>query len=180
MMARFSTTMLAAALFLSASAQAQQEELAGEQSTAEKPYEIIITPTVSRANLRSLISDVEEDFYEKFNEINVDDDYDIFCYKQKPTMSHISRRICEPLFMYKARGDMASEVTFFLSSGNPGAQAMGMAMLKSDRQLVSDKHREFDKLLELLQEHTRSNPEFRQIGNVLAELKYRLENYRKN
>ncbi len=144
---------------------------------SSKPYEIVITPTISRTKLRELIADVEEDFYEKFNELNIDDSYDIVCYKHTPTMSHIWRRVCEPWFMLQSRGDMASQVTFLLGHGSPSANESAIGMMKSDRQLIREKKRSYEELQMLMEEFSRSDSEFRQIGEVLAELKYRFENY---
>lgn len=175
------TNIMILALFASNLAAAQTDPIMEEESDqkleSSKPYEIVITPTISRTKLRELIADVEEDFYEKFNELNIDDSYDIVCYKHTPTMSHIWRRVCEPWFMLQSRGEMASEVTFLLGHGSPSARESGIGMVKSDRQLIREKKRSYEELQTLMEEFSRSDGEFRQIGEVLAELKYRLENY---
>ncbi|MCG8413668.1 MAG: hypothetical protein MI746_05550 [Pseudomonadales bacterium] len=155
----------------------QESEPEESQTEAEKPYEIVVTPTLSRAGLRNLISNVEEDFYEKFNELNIDDSFDIVCYKFNPTMSHITQRVCEPTFMLKYRGENASEATFLLGSGNISAALSGLASLKTERQLFAENRRNYDKLQELMEEFYRTDTEFRQIGEVLGNLKTRLENY---
>ena len=83
--------------FSSAWASAQDDDVIElTQQASSLPYEVVITPTITRLNLRKLIVDVEDDFFEKFNELNLDDDYDVACYKEKITISHITTRICEP------------------------------------------------------------------------------------
>jgi hypothetical protein len=70
--------------------EAQDTSIAKEAEAATRlPYQVIVTPTISRTGLRELVADVEEDFYEQFNELNIEDNYDIVCYKHTPTMSHI-------------------------------------------------------------------------------------------
>ena len=155
----------------------QQPATPSSSASNEKPYQIVITPTITRTGLRNRIAQVEEDFYKKFNELNIDDNYDIVCYKYTPTMSHISRRACEPVFMVQARGDMTSFSALLLGSPSSGAAALGLATYQNDAQLVRDKQKSYETLQELMEEFTRTNAEFRSIGEVLAELKYRLDNY---
>lgn len=81
--------------------------------------EIIVNPTLTRQRLRQLEVEVENSFFERFNELNLEDEYDILCYRIKPIGSHISKRVCEPNFVYAARSENASEVMFLL--GNPSA-----------------------------------------------------------
>ncbi len=168
---------LALVFTLPIAAQQELEEPQEPQTELERPYEIVVTPTLSRAGLRDLISNVEEDFYEKFNELNTDDSYDIVCYKYNPTMSHISRRVCEPTFMLKYRGDNASQATFLLGSGSVSTRSSGLASLKTEQQLFSENKKNYERLQELMEEFTQTDTEFRQIGEVLGELKYRLETY---
>jgi len=145
----------------------------------ETPYEIVVTPLTTRAGLRTRIAQVEEDFYNKFNELNIDDNYDIACYKHTPTGSHISSRVCEPVFMLRERADMASFSTLLLGAGGDAA-ALGLSLYENDAQLVRNKKKAYETLQELMEEFTRSNAEFRSIGEVLADLKYRLDNYGKD
>lgn len=140
---------------------------------SELPYQITVRGRVTRARLRNLIRDVQEDFFKKFNELNIDDAYDVHCYKYTPTMSHISHRICEPAFQIDARAENAAEAAFIL--GCTGI--CGDPDLFSPRLLHRTLKPNFEILQAKLEELTRENADFRQIGNVLAELKYRLENY---
>lgn len=145
---------------------------------AKMPYEIVITPTIRRSDLRGLIQLVEEDFYDKFNELNLDDAYDIICYEYVPTMSHIPKRQCEPIFMIQARGRNASEAAFALASKYVDQQAS--AFVLSPRGLRTVKGGEYEILQEKMETFNRDNEEFRSIGSVLAQLKARLENFGKD
>lgn len=158
-----------------------QELRRNDSSTTavNKPYEIIIQPTLTRTHLRGLIQTVEEDFFDRFNELNIDDDYDIVCYKHTPTMSHISERVCEPLFLLRARGENSSEVTFLLGSTSKDAvnQASGSANLQTPDVMKRNMKREFNILQEKMEELNSSDDELRSIGSVLAQLKARLKNF---
>ena len=139
------------------------------------PYEIIVTPFVTRRDLRGMIDKVEDDFIDKFNELNLDDDYDIQCGKITPTASHIRKRVCEPNFYIQARADDASKNMFLL--GNPLA---GRSFyLQSSHSLEKEKAREYEILQEKVDELTQENRDLRGIGLVLGELKRRLENFGK-
>ncbi len=153
------------------------QETPPQTESAQIPYEIIITPRISRAGLRDLIEDVEEDFYEKFNELNIEKAYDIVCYKYKPTMSHIPKRVCEPIFMLRHRGNNASRGAALLGSGSVDARESATMFMESDRQLYRERKDDYRIIQELMDEFIRSNREFRAIAEVLAELKYRLDNY---
>ncbi len=170
---------LLAAAFLLPSAGAQEAAASAPAAYSDpRPYEIVITPKITRLDLRNLIEQVEEDFFAKFNELNLDDEYDIFCYRYTPTMSHISKRLCEPAFIIRARGDMASQATFRLgSSSTIGSGGREAAFVLPPAGMRKEVKPEFDTLEKKMEELNASNPELRSIGNVLAELKWRLKNY---
>jgi len=154
------------------------DALENEAVVGQLPYEVIVRPQITRAGLRELIIEVEDDFFEKFNELNIDDAYDILCYKHTPIMSHISERVCEPWFVMDARNLNASEVTMLL--GDIGKWTPGggrSAYVLTPRTLKREKRTDYEILQEKMEELTRSDEEFRSIGNALAELKARLENF---
>jgi len=151
-------------------------------STRSKPYEIVITPTMSRSKLRDTIQSVEDDFFDKFNELNIDENYDIVCYKHTPTMTHIPERVCEPLFLLRARGMNSSDSAFLLGAAGKDAinQAQGSAFLMTPDHMKNSKRKDFEILQQKMEELNRSNEELRSIGSVLAQLKARLENFGKD
>jgi len=167
-------------LLLPTSLLAQQApEAAEQQNESEKPYEVVITGKVTRAYLRGLIEDVEEDFFDQFNELNLDETYDMYCYKYTPTMSHIKKRACEPLFMIKYRSDQSSYALFAISGAN--AQFLGSALagvyLESPREMRNNLSRYYETLVEKMEELVRTNQELGEIAKVMEQLKNRLENY---
>ena len=56
---------------------AEPQQSAGATRSGRAPYEIVITPTVTRTDLRTMIQTVEDDFFARFNELNIDENYDI-------------------------------------------------------------------------------------------------------
>jgi len=172
----------ASTLLLSTLAYSQDGIGASEDESVanqRKPYELVITPTITRTRLRDLIVSVEDDFFSRFNELNIDDNYDIVCYKHTPIMSHISQRVCEPLFLWRARGANSSDVTFLLGSGGKDAinQASQGATAVTPRAMRIDKRKDFELLQGKMEALNRSDEELRSIGAVLAQLKARLENF---
>lgn len=146
---------------------------ATDQANDDDRYEVVITGKVTRAKLRNLIEDVEEDFFARFNELNTDDLYDVYCYRFTPTASHISERVCEPVFQINTRADNVSRVVMGMACSNLVCNSDGSFL--SPEALQTEVQPDYETLQEKLEEFTRTDARFRQIGNVLAELKYRLE-----
>ncbi len=180
-------TLSAIALFCPSLSFAQQtEESSTQQNESEKPYEVVITSKPSRAYLRGLIEDVEEDFFEKFNEFNDDDMYDMYCYEYTPAMTHIKRRACEPLFMIKYRSQQSGDALFLMSAGGSGgttnslgSKLMGV-YLPTEVEMRRHQDRYYKTLTEKLEEAVRTNQEIGEIASVMEQLKYRLEHYNEN
>ena len=161
------------ALFVSSYTSAQNDSESQEATPVTKlPYEITVTPNLSRGGLQKLIDEVEDDFVNRFNELNLDDDYDIHCDNVTPTMSHIKTRVCEPSFYIKARSDNASMyVTTLLNGGTP--------FLLSALAMRKETHSDFEILQEKVDELTRTDKDLRGVAYVLGELKNRLKNFGK-
>ncbi len=148
-----------------------QDTSGSPQSAAisRMPYQITVTPNPSRARLKKLVDEVEDDFIDRFNELNLDDDYDIQCGKVTPTMSHIRTRVCEPNFYIEARAENVSNFLF----------SEGGTYLLSSSAMEKETHREFEVLQQKVNELTETDRDLREVAYVLAELKRRLKNYGK-
>lgn len=159
-------------------AQGDEAENSGTTFEDQLPYEIVITPTISRLDLRNLIEKVEADFFNRFNELNEDDEYDVLCYRYTPTMSHISKRRCEPVFVIRTRGDIASEATFRLgTSGAFAAGSRSSAFVLPPKGMRREVEPQFEILEEIMRDLNGSDAELKSIGSVLAELKWQLKNF---
>ena len=159
----------------------QQTEIASEVPTSsEQPYQVVVTGQLTRSRLRNLIEDVEEDFFAKFNELNTDDAYDMYCYEYTPTMSHIKKRACEPLFLIKYREQQTNDQLHNLSNGQIG-QNVGLALsgiyLEKTQLMAKSQSRHYEILIQKMEDLTQSNQELGEIADAMQQLKLRLENY---
>lgn len=139
------------------------------------PYEVIVTPNVTLSGLQKLLVQIEDDFYEKFNELNIDDDYDVQCYEFRQTGSHLKSRVCEPNFFIDARGDNASEFLFDLSGYTPFTP-----MLFTRKDIRHNTRADFEILQKKMVDFYRADVEFQSIGEAMAKVKSRLENHGKD
>ena len=99
-------------------------------------------------------------------------------------MSHITERVCEPLFLIRARGDNAF-LNAFNIIGSSRSQDVTNQAKTSDNLATPDtmrrnKKKEFEILQEKMEDFNRTDAELRSIGSVLAQLKARLENFGKD
>lgn len=163
------TLLLAGALTLGHAVFAQedeQENTNAEESSqqASAPFEVIVNPTLNIGDLEKLITQAEDDMFAKYNELNLDDDYDILCRDIKPTGSHISVRSCEPVFLDKARADNHGLFMFMLSRG-------GGVELLDDRTLQKNHRREYEELEKKMEAFTGTDAEFRALAQRVLDLR---------
>ncbi len=176
-------TLLLAIATSAVSSQAQKEaESASSDIESDKPYEIVISGRPTRAHYRQLIQDVEDDFFERFNDLNIDDEYDMYCYEYTPTMSHIKRRACEPMFMLARRAKNSSDTLFMIGGGGGGdANSVGMKLfgtyLESPAEMVKYEKGNYEILVRKMEELTQTDRELGEMADVMEQLKFRLENY---
>lgn len=159
---------------------AQAQDAVEQAVEIEKPYEIVIRPTMTRLNLRELIVEVEDDFFNRYNELNTDNDYDVICYKYVPTMSHISKRVCEPVFLILARSENAAETATALArqARHPISGTVGTVLL-SPKAMRKEVKPDLGILQEKLEALNATDDQLHSIGSVLANLRSRLANFGK-
>ena len=86
----------------------QVEEAQPESS--ESIEEIIVYGNKSLNALRREIYKAEENFFEVFNSLNQDFEYDVNCYYEVPTGTHIRRHVCRANFVVEATSVQYVEV----------------------------------------------------------------------
>jgi len=145
-------------------------ESTAEQNSAGTPTEIIVTPILRIGDLRKLLVQVEDDTFARFNELNLDDDYDILCSRSKPTMTHIARRSCEPVFLTKERSDNHGFVLFNLARNNGFGSG-----LATDFQLKFMLKREYEELQHRMEAFTNTDPELRAHMQKLLDIRAAIE-----
>lgn len=152
---------------------------AASQSSNALPAEIIVTPLMNRRNLRSLISQVEEDFIKRFNELNFDEDYDIDCYKYTKTGTHMTKEICEPNFFKDARREDGSLAGFNMAMATTLFQLEAIQVL-TDNGLRQGLGQEYAIMQTKVAKLTNSDQALKTLVENLNELNHSLENYGKD
>jgi hypothetical protein len=69
---------------------------------------IVVVGQKSLAELRREVVKAEEGFYSVFNELNDEKDYDVRCFYESPTGSHLKNHVCRARFVTKAYSQHAS------------------------------------------------------------------------
>jgi hypothetical protein len=67
----------------------------GEPEPTETIEEVVVYGNKSLVQLRRELYKAEDAVFDLFNSLNSDDEFDIHCYKEAPTGSHIKKRVCK-------------------------------------------------------------------------------------
>jgi hypothetical protein len=112
---------------------ANSDAAQADESQAETYDEEVLVLGRSRAFLRIQIQLAEEAVYDRFNEINSNDEFDIHCRSEVYTGSKIPRRVCQPELWRTALRRAGEESTRALqgSFAFPAAQFQNEALYKS-------------------------------------------------
>ena len=76
-----------------------------KEAPSDTLEEIIVYGQRSLLEFRLDLYRAEVNFYDLFNSLNSDDEYDVHCYREAPTGSHIRRRICRANFEKELTGE---------------------------------------------------------------------------
>lgn len=142
-----------ALLVLAAPAFAQ--EAAAPQPDAN--VEEVVVPGHRPANLFAEIERLEGSVYQRFNELNSNDDFDIHCFKQAPTGSNIPLRRCAPNFVIEAESQ-AAQNTMVGARGRADARNTGdynMRLEQLSRELTEEMQRVAREDKQLMRDLTR-------------------------
>ena len=72
------------------------------QESSDTIDEIVVEGRQTLIRLRMQVYEAEDRFYELFNTLNDDDEFDVICRKEAKIGSHILRHVCKPTFERKA------------------------------------------------------------------------------
>jgi hypothetical protein len=127
-----------------------------DQKAAETPAEpieeIVVYGEKSLTNLRHEVYRTEENFFAAFNSLNEEEEYDIHCFYEVPSFTHIRRHVCRANFVKDAT---ANEYAGW-RRGQPALSARTVIMQKKRRlgekmELLTAEHPE---LLEALSKYS--------------------------
>lgn len=127
----------------------------GTVAASSADEEVVVKGRMSRAALRVQIELAEEAFFERFNEINSHDDFDIHCKREVQLGSRIPKRVCRPKFWHDASARIARETL---------AGMQGSAFAGNTQHDIAMAHMKEQRLQE----------EIRELVNEDAELRDRL------
>lgn len=122
--------------------------------------------TAEREKLREMrakLIEAEDRFYELYNKLNTDDQFDVVCSMEKRTGTNISARVCRPVFVNDATEEEAK--AFLAGYFVPPAQMV-----------IADKYPQFEKhMLAVINKQ----PELRKLIREHEKLQQRYEKERK-
>ena len=82
-----------------------QDEGASNDATID---DIVVVAQKSLGDLRREVVKAEEDFYSVFNKLNDERDYNVRCFYESPTGTHLKNHVCRARFVTKAYSQHAS------------------------------------------------------------------------
>ena len=98
-----------AVLTLPMAAVGQDEQASTVLASNEETIEnIVVFGQKSLADLRRDVFRAEEDFYSVYNELNDDKEYDVRCFYETPTGTHLKNHVCRAKFVTKAYSAFAA------------------------------------------------------------------------
>ena len=140
-------------LMMSARALAQ-----GPGEASDEPIEeITVVGPKTLLNLKFAAQRAEEDFFKLFNELNEDDEFDVFCDKDSNTYSRIKRRRCWSPFEREIEEDAMRDMV-----GPTGQLSGGTRRMPLNEALIRVKRKE---QAEMLQQMVLENPELQRLYN---------------
>lgn len=132
-----------------------------EQESSESIEEIIVYGDKPLSALRREVYRVEENFFDLFSSLNEDDDYDVRCFYEVPSFTHIRRHVCRAKFVVDA-------------TSAESAPALGKVGSFS-RPAVYEIRRKRERMREIMEALVAERPELLQALNKYADAKQILE-----
>ena len=144
-----------------------------DASSEEPIEEITVFGEKTLLNLKFASIRAENEFFELFNELNTDDEYDVFCDKEASVRSRVKRRRCWSPFERELEEDAMRDMVS--PSGQLGA---GTRMIVRNEALIRAKRK---KQAEMLQQMVLENPELQRLYNRygLANIEFYTERERR-
>ena len=107
---------------------AQDEPATAEAHPEDVGYadleEIIVTAPRTLRSMRAEIEEVQDRAFALFNELNIDNDYDIVCRRETPTGSHIPVRVCRPRYVDRLEAEAAQDFLAGEAYFDPGGDIL--------------------------------------------------------
>ena len=137
-----------------------------EQESSEAIEEITVYGDRSLNALRRQVYKAEENFFDLFSSLNQDDEYDVRCYYEVPSFTHIRRHVCRAKFVVDA-------------TSAESAPAFSEGVGAFSRPAVYEIRRKKEKMRELMEALVVESPEMAQALTEYTNTKQILESEKK-
>lgn len=128
-----------------------------DESSEEPIEEITVVGEKTLLNLKFAAMRAENEFFALFNELNTDDEYDVFCDKEASVRSRVKRRRCWSPFEREIEEDAMRDMV-----GPTGRLSGGTRRMPLNEALIRVKRKEQAKML---QQMVLENPELQRLYN---------------
>ena len=186
---RFVTTLALVLVPVCALAQeAGADSVTGDAAAAQSGIpieEITIVGEKTLLAMRHQIELEEENLYGMFNELNSSDELDIRCRTLTKRLSHITERICEPVFLTNYRIERNRNALTEMRQAwsdegiDPVILLNGLDLMESEYDLRKDSGHKFEQLSEEMLRIALENPEYFATLQRISRLKAEFEAARK-
>jgi len=137
-----------------------------EPASAESMEEITVYGDKPLHTLRREVYTAEENFFDVFSSINQDDEYDVRCYYEVPSFTHIRRHVCRAKFVIDA-------------TSAESAPAFSEGVGAFSRPAAYEIRRKKEKMRELMEALVAKSPEMAQALTEYTNTKQILESEKK-
>lgn len=159
-----------------ASAAAHAADSPESSAAGGKSLDEIMVQGTTLAALRTGMARLEDEFYRRYNELNSNDLYDVYCAVEARTGTRLERRYCRPVFEIRALQTEGSEHWYALERATdkffPQAWNAPLPALLTTETMKRD-------LQEEIRRVTEANPELVDLLRRRAELAERYEKMRR-
>lgn len=148
--------------------------------------EITIVGEKSLLVMRQQIEREEETLYRLFNDLNNNDDLDIKCRLQRKRLSHISERVCEPVFLSRQRteANQSSLMEMRKAWSDEGIDPVlfmnALETMKSEVEVAQQVEHKYEELNAEMLRIALENPDYLAQLQKISGLKAELESTRKS
>ena len=125
-----------------------------EQESPETIEEIVVYGDKPLHALRREVYRVEESFFELYSSLNQDDDFDVRCYYEVPSFTHIRRHVCRAKFVVDATSAEAGRLLGKAVGPAVPAEVAIEAKKERFREVIETLVAEHPELLQALGEYT--------------------------
>jgi len=141
-------------------------------SEADKtPEEIVVYGKTNIINLRNKLDLAQESFFDMYNSLNSDDDFDVECKKRQTSISQRGKQHrCMPVFALKFSAQASSGFHNAMGNSFGGVASSGAANLEYEARVKAKEKEMWAEVIELARSNLRFREEIRRLMEAGREL----------